>query len=96
MAHRHILVRHEEYAARELAFVDLGCRVILLHWHSRNELSGDVDGSARMGARKLSNPAGLKSGGEVAMTQAATRYLEERRSGRHGQYPLVSRLRQSV
>jgi hypothetical protein len=32
----------------------------------------------------------------LGLTQAATRSLEERRSGRHGQYPLVSRLRQSV
>ena len=32
----------------------------------------------------------------LGLTQASTRHLEERRSGRHGRYPRVSRLRQSV
>jgi hypothetical protein len=32
----------------------------------------------------------------LGLTQAATRHLEERRSGRHVPYPLVSLLRQSV
>ena len=48
----------------------------------------------------LTSDAGLLACRELddalGLTQAATRDLEERRSGRHGPYPLVSRLRQSV
>jgi len=48
----------------------------------------------------LTSNAGLLACRELddalGLTQAATRYLEERRSGRHVQYPLVSLLRQSV
>lgn len=48
----------------------------------------------------LTSDAGLLACRELddalGLTQAATRYLEERRSGRHVQYPLVSLLRQSV
>jgi hypothetical protein len=48
----------------------------------------------------LASDAGLLAGRELddalGLTQAAPRYLEERRSRRHVQYPLVSLLRQSV
>ena len=48
----------------------------------------------------LTSDAGLLACRELddalGLTQAATRHLEERRSGRHGPYPLVSLLRQSV
>jgi hypothetical protein len=48
----------------------------------------------------LTSDAGLLACRELddalGLTQAATRHLEERRSGRHVPYPLVSRLRQSV
>jgi hypothetical protein len=48
----------------------------------------------------LTSDAGLLACRELddalGLTQAATRHLEECRSGRHVQYPLVSRLRQSV
>jgi hypothetical protein len=48
----------------------------------------------------LTSDAGLLACRELddalGLIQAATRHLEERRSGRHVQYPLVSLLRQSV
>jgi Transposase DDE domain group 1 len=48
----------------------------------------------------LTSDAGLLACRELdaalGLTQAATRHVAERRSGRHGPYPLVSRLRQSV
>jgi hypothetical protein len=48
----------------------------------------------------LTSDAGLLACRErddaLGLTQAATRHLEARRSGRNVQYPLVSRLRQSV
>jgi hypothetical protein len=63
-----------------------------VHFHTRVRL-------AFHGAT-LTSDAGLLTCRELddalGLTQAATRHLAERRSGRHVQYPLVSWLRQSI
>jgi Transposase DDE domain group 1 len=69
---------------------------------TREALRGQCDTRVRLefhGATRTSD-AGLLACRELddalGLTQATTRYREERRSGRHVQDPLVSRLRQSV